>query len=72
MAAGCCWAARSRPGRALDAVKIGPTCRRIAVGLLLMMYPVLAKFRYREIGLVTADKRMIITGPLLNWVIGPR
>jgi ACR3 family arsenite transporter len=56
---------------ALDAVKIGQTSLPIALGLLLMMYPVLAKVRYREIGLVTADQRMITASLLLNWVIGP-
>jgi ACR3 family arsenite transporter len=56
---------------ALNAVKIGETSLPIALGLLLMMYPVLAKVRYREIGLVTADKRMITASLLLNWVIGP-
>jgi ACR3 family arsenite transporter len=56
---------------ALDAVKIGQTSLPIALGLLLMMYPVLAKVRYREIGLVTSDKRMITASLLLNWIIGP-
>ncbi len=56
---------------ALDAVKIGQTSLPIALGLLLMMYPVLAKVRYTEIGLVTADKRMITASLALNWVIGP-
>ena len=56
---------------ALDAVKIGTTSLPIALGLLLMMYPVLAKVRYREIGLVTADRRMITASLLLNWLVGP-
>jgi ACR3 family arsenite transporter len=56
---------------ALDAVKVGQTSLPIALGLLLMMYPVLAKVRYREIGLVTSDKRMITASLLLNWLIGP-
>jgi ACR3 family arsenite transporter len=56
---------------ALDAVKIGTTSLPIALGLLLMMYPVLAKVRYREIGLVTADRRMIAASLLMNWVVGP-
>jgi ACR3 family arsenite transporter len=55
----------------LDAVRVGQTSLPIALGLLLMMYPVLAKVRYAEIGLVTADKRMITASLLLNWVIGP-
>ncbi|WSG47037.1 ACR3 family arsenite efflux transporter [Dactylosporangium sp. NBC_01737] len=56
---------------ALNAVKIGQTSLPIALGLLLMMYPVLAKVRYREIGLVAADKRMMAASLLLNWVAGP-
>lgn len=55
----------------LDQVKVGQSSLPIAVGLLLMMYPVLAKVRYDEIGLVTADRRMIATSLLLNWVVGP-
>lgn len=56
---------------ALNAVKIGQTSLLIALGLLLMMYPVLAKVRYDEIGLLTADRRMIAASLLMNWVIGP-
>ena len=55
----------------LDAVKIGQTSLPIALGLLLMMYPVLAKVRYREVGHITADKRMMTTSLILNWVGGP-
>lgn len=56
---------------ALDTVKVGQTSLPIALGLLLMMYPVLAKVRYREIGLITADRRMMATSVILNWVVGP-
>jgi ACR3 family arsenite transporter len=56
---------------ALDAVKVGQTSLPIALGLLLMMYPVLAKVRYDEIGLITADRRMIAASLVMNWVIGP-
>ncbi|MEO8557218.1 MAG: ACR3 family arsenite efflux transporter [Actinomycetota bacterium] len=56
---------------ALDAVKIGQTSLPIAIGLLLMMYPVLAKVRYNEIGLITADRRMMAASLVMNWVVGP-
>lgn len=55
----------------LDAVKIGQTSLPIAVGLLLMMYPALAKVRYREVGRITADRRMMIASLALNWLAGP-
>jgi len=56
---------------ALNAVKVGQTSLLIALGLLLMMYPVLAKVRYDEIGLLTADRRMIAASLVMNWVVGP-
>jgi arsenite transporter len=55
----------------LDAVKIGQTSLPIALGLLLMMYPVLAKVRYDEIGLIAADRRMMAASLVLNWIVGP-
>jgi arsenical-resistance protein len=56
---------------ALNQVAVHGTSLPIALGLLLMMYPVLAKVRYSEIGQITADRRMITTSLLLNWVAGP-
>jgi ACR3 family arsenite transporter len=56
---------------ALAAVEIGSVSLPIAVGLLVMMYPVLAKVRYDELGHVTADRRMLVTSVVLNWVLGP-
>src|SRR5512144_3335264 len=56
---------------ALDTVKVGQTSLPIALGLLLMMYPVLAKVRYREIARITADRRMMAASLALNWVVGP-
>ena len=56
---------------ALNRVAIHGTSLPIALGLLLMMYPVLAKVRYTEIGKITADRRMMTASLLLNWIIGP-
>jgi ACR3 family arsenite transporter len=56
---------------ALAAVEIGSVSLPIEVGLLVMMYPVLAKVRYDELGHVTGDRRMLATSVVLNWVLGP-
>jgi arsenite transporter len=56
---------------ALSAVEVGSVSLPIAVGLLVMMYPVLAKVRYTELGRVTGDRRLLVSSLLLNWVIGP-
>ncbi|MDZ7578867.1 MAG: ACR3 family arsenite efflux transporter [Candidatus Nanopelagicales bacterium] len=56
---------------ALDSVSIGQTSLPIALGLLLMMYPVLARVRYERMGDLTSDRRMLALSLVLNWVIGP-
>ncbi|TDD19677.1 ACR3 family arsenite efflux transporter [Nonomuraea diastatica] len=56
---------------ALEAVKVGEMSLPIALGLLLMMYPVLAKVRYDRLGAVTGDRRLLLSSLVLNWVLGP-
>ncbi len=56
---------------ALDAIKVGSVSLPIALGLLVMMYPVLAKVRYDEVGHVASDRRMLILSLVLNWLVGP-
>ncbi len=55
----------------LDTVKIGTVSLPIALGLLVMMYPVLAKVRYSKIGEVAADRKLMGTSLVLNWIVGP-
>ena len=56
---------------ALEAVKIGSVSLPIAIGLLVMMYPVLAKVRYDETRRIGADRRLMVSSLVLNWLIGP-
>ena len=58
-------------GEALSAVEIDGISLPIALGLLIMMYPVLAKVRYDRLDTVTSDRRLLGSSLLLNWIIGP-
>ncbi len=58
-------------GEALDAVQVWSVSLPIALGLLVMMYPVLAKVRYDELGEVTRDTRTLVLSVTLNWLVGP-
>ncbi|MDA8276303.1 MAG: ACR3 family arsenite efflux transporter [Actinomycetota bacterium] len=59
-------------GQHLDAVQVTRgTSLPIFVGLLVMMYPVLAKVRYGHLGTVTRDRRMLVSSLVLNWLVGP-
>ncbi len=64
---------RAVPGlnSALDAVQISGVSLPIALGLLVMMYPVLAKVRYDRLDTVTGDRRLLVPSLVLNWVVGP-
>jgi arsenite transporter len=56
---------------ALGSVKIGEVSLPIAVGLLVMMYPVLAKVRYDQAHRVVGDRALMATSLVLNWVLAP-
>lgn len=58
-------------GALLDQVKLAGVSVPIAVGLLWMMYPVLARVRYESLGGQVANRRLLGTSLVLNWVIGP-
>jgi arsenite transporter len=56
---------------ALDTVKVADVSLPIAAGLLLMMYPVLAKVRYGELQTVTGDRRLLVSSLVINWLLAP-
>ncbi|MDZ7728500.1 MAG: ACR3 family arsenite efflux transporter [Dehalococcoidia bacterium] len=55
----------------LERVTIAETSLPIAIGLLGMMYPVLAKVRYDRLGDVTTDRPLVASSLALNWIVGP-
>ena len=59
-------------GSALSAIEVDGVSLPIALGLLVMMYPVLAKVRYDRLDAVTRDRRMLASSLTLNWVLGRR
>ena len=56
---------------ALEGVAIDGVSLPIALGLLIMMYPVLAKVRYDRLDSVTGDRKLLASSLALNWLVGP-
>lgn len=55
----------------LHSLQVASVSVPIAIGLLVMMYPVLAKVRYGDAPTVAHDRHLLVTSLLLNWLVGP-
>ena len=64
---------RAVPGLsgALERLEVGGISLPIALGLLVMMYPPLAKVRYDKTREIATDKRLMTVSIILNWIVGP-